>query len=102
MSEKSTQLNTQRILQLDGYLEPFLPVIERRYKQFQQWKNVIFEHEGGYKNFMKGYETKGFTVKEDGTVVYREWAPNAREANLIGEFSLSRLTPCPILVLKFL
>lgn len=90
MSEKFTQLNTQGILQLDGYLEPFLPLIERRHKQFQQWKNTIFEHEGGYENFTKGYEVMGFTMKEDGTVVYREWAPNAREANLIGEFSWSK------------
>ncbi|KAG9317381.1 glycoside hydrolase family 13 protein [Chiua virens] len=29
----------------------------------------------------------GFTVKDDGTVIYREWAPNAREANLIGDFN---------------
>ncbi|KAF8450618.1 glycoside hydrolase family 13 protein [Boletus edulis BED1] len=87
MSEKSTQFNPQDIVQLDGYLEAFLPAIERRHKQFQQWKDVIFKHEGGYENFTKGYEVMGFTVKDDGTVVYREWAPNAREANLIGDFN---------------
>lgn len=91
MAEKSvqTQLNSQDILRLDGYLEPFLPAIERRHKKFQQWKDAIFEYEGGYEKFTKGYEVMGFTVMEDGTVVYREWAPNAQEANLIGDFSLS-------------
>ncbi|KAI9574760.1 glycoside hydrolase family 13 protein, partial [Boletus coccyginus] len=79
-------LNSQDILRLDGYLEPFLPAIERRHKQFQQRKAVIFEHEGGYEKFTKGYEVMGFTA-EDGTVVYREWAPNAQEANLIGDFN---------------
>jgi len=89
MAEKlvQTQLNSQDILRLDGYLKPFLPAIERRYKQFQQWKNAIFEHEGGYEKFTKGYEVMGFSVMEDGTVVYREWAPNAQEANLIGDFN---------------
>lgn len=94
MSDKSTQFNTQDIIQLDPYLEPFLPAIERRHKQFQQCKDAIFDHEGGYENFTKGYELMGFTVKEDGTVVYREWAPNAREANLIGDFSLSKCSTC--------
>lgn len=89
MSDELTQLNTQYILQLDPYLEPSLPAIERRHKQFQQWKDTIFEHEGGYEKFTKSYEVMGLTVKEDGAVVYREWAPNAQEANLIGDFSLS-------------
>jgi 1,4-alpha-glucan branching enzyme len=26
-------------------------------------------------------------VKEDGTIIYREWAPNALQASLIGDFS---------------
>lgn len=102
MSEKSAQLNTQGILQLDGYLEPFLPVIERRHKQFQQWKDIIFKNEGGYDKFTKGYEVMGFTVKEDGAVVYREWAPNAQEANLIGDFSWSNFTTCRLLSLTYL
>jgi hypothetical protein len=29
----------------------------------------------------------GFTVAKDGTITYREWAPGASSANLIGEFS---------------
>ena len=89
MAEK---LNSQDILRLDGYLEPFIPAIERRQMQFQQWKNVIFEHEGGYEKFTKGYGVMGFTVKENGTIVYREWAPNAQEANLIGDFSLFKIS----------
>lgn len=88
------QINQQDILKLDGYLEPFLPAIERRHRQFQQWKDAIIAHEGGYETFTKGYEVMGFTVKEDGAVVYREWAPNAREANLIGDFSLSISFTC--------
>lgn len=31
----------------------------------------------------------GFTVAKDGTITYREWAPAAASANLIGDFSKS-------------
>lgn len=86
MSEP-TAFDPTHILGLDGYLKPFSPAIERRYARFQRWKDAIFQHEGGYEKFTKGYEVMGLTVKDDGTVVYREWAPNATEANLIGEFN---------------
>lgn len=33
----------------------------------------------------------GFTVAKDGTITYREWAPGAATANLIGDFSASAL-----------
>ena len=29
----------------------------------------------------------GFQVTKDGTITYREWAPGAHSASLIGEFS---------------
>ncbi|KAH7887555.1 glycoside hydrolase family 13 protein [Phlebopus sp. FC_14] len=87
MTEIAEKLDSAPILQLDGYLEPFLSTLERRRQRFQAWKDTIFQSEGGYEKFTKGYEVMGFTVKEDSTVVYREWAPNAKEANLIGDFN---------------
>jgi 1,4-alpha-glucan branching enzyme len=77
------------ILDLDSWLEPFLPAIAHRHQSFTNLKNTIQEHEGGYESFTKGYLKFGLNVKEDGTIVYREWAPNAREAVLIGDFSPS-------------
>jgi 1,4-alpha-glucan branching enzyme len=35
----------------------------------------------------KGYEKYGFNVQANGDVVYREWAPNAMRAYLIGDFN---------------
>jgi 1,4-alpha-glucan branching enzyme len=83
----SASFDPKSIISLDPYLEPFVPALEERYKTFKGWKNTIVQHEGGYDKFTKGYERLGFTVGEDGTVVYREWAPGADEAVLIGEFS---------------
>ncbi|KAI0321955.1 glycoside hydrolase [Amylostereum chailletii] len=75
------------VLQLDSWLEPFLPAIGHRHEAFQRWKDTISQHEGGYDAFTKGYEKFGFNVKQDGSVVYREWAPGAKEATLIGDFN---------------
>ena len=36
---------------------------------------------------MQGFERFGFNVQPNGDVVYREWAPNALRAYLIGDFS---------------
>ena len=77
------------ILKIDGYLEPFIPAITSRYALFQHWKDKIQSSEGGLDKFAKGYNKFGFNVHENGEIVYREWAPNASEAVLIGEFSLT-------------
>ncbi|KAI0307022.1 glycoside hydrolase [Multifurca ochricompacta] len=84
------------ILNLDPWLEPFLPAISHRYQLFTKLKNTIQELEGGYDSFTKGFLNFGFNVKEDASVVYREWAPNAREAVLIGDFNDWNRTSHPL------
>jgi hypothetical protein len=79
----------KEILNLDPWLEPFVPAIAHRYQCFKKWKDTIQEHEGGYDSFTKGYLKYGFNVNEDASITYREWAPNAVEAVLIGDFSSS-------------
>lgn len=81
----------QKVLSLDSWLEPFLPAIAHRHGRFQQWKDTIAQYEGGYDAFSKGYEKFGLNVNDKGEIVYREWAPNATEAALIGDFSKSML-----------
>lgn len=36
----------------------------------------------------QGYEKFGFNVASNGDITYREWAPNATTAHLIGDFSM--------------
>ena len=81
------RLDKQTVLDLDPWLEPFVPAIATRYDRFQEWKQKIQQHEGGYDAFSKGYNKFGLTVDDAGRITYREWAPNAVEASLIGEFS---------------
>lgn len=63
------------VIKLDPYLEPFQGTIKSRYSKAQEWIKNINDHEGGLDKFSKGYEKFGFTVAQDGTITYREWAP---------------------------
>ena len=54
-----------------------------------QWLKTLEESEGGIENFTKGYEYYGIHVKDDNSVVAREWAPGAIAVYLTGEFSMN-------------
>lgn len=38
--------------------------------------------------FFQGYEIFGLNAQPNGDIKYREWAPNAVEASLVGDFSM--------------
>ncbi|KAF9021483.1 glycoside hydrolase [Hymenopellis radicata] len=80
-------LDPKVVLGIDGYLEPNVPAIVHRHDLFRKLKDAIEQHEGGYDSFTKGYLKFGLNVGSNGEVVYREWAPNAKEAYLIGDFN---------------
>lgn len=81
------KLDTKPIMKMDPWLEPYLPGIEKRWELFAKWKGTIDSAEGGYEKFSRGYERFGLQAYDDGTITYREWAPNAVKANLVGDFS---------------
>ncbi|GAO49934.1 hypothetical protein G7K_4070-t1 [Saitoella complicata NRRL Y-17804] len=72
---------------IDPWLKPFTDSIRHRYDECQKWIKNIDQSEGGLEKFSRGYEMFGFIVKSDGTVTYREWAPGAKEASLVGDFN---------------
>ncbi|KAI9763578.1 MAG: alpha-1,4-glucan branching enzyme [Candelina submexicana] len=75
------------VIQLDPWLSPFRDALRSRYSHAQKWIKTIDETEGGLEKFSRGREKFGFNVKENGEIVYREWAPNATQAFLIGDFN---------------
>jgi 1,4-alpha-glucan branching enzyme len=79
------------VLNLDGYLKPHLPAIATRYRYMRDWQHKIDQTEGGMEKFTRGWERFGLNVGPKNEVIYREWAPNAVKASLIGEFSMSSL-----------
>ena len=76
-------------MQLDPWLSPFRDALRSRYSRAQRWIKAIDDTEGGLDTFSKGNEKFGFVVHENGDIMYREWAPNALRAYLIGDFSES-------------
>ena len=75
------------VIQTDPYLEPFRPALKHRFAKAQTWLKHINDTEGGLEKFSRGYKRFGFTFSGNGDIVYREWAPNAEQAFLIGEFN---------------
>ncbi|PKA62389.1 1,4-alpha-glucan-branching enzyme 2-2, chloroplastic/amyloplastic [Apostasia shenzhenica] len=76
----------QRIYEYDPYLQSHRAHLDYRYSQYKNMRELIDKHEGGLDAFSRGYEKFGFTRSEAG-VTYREWAPGAKSASLIGDFN---------------
>lgn len=87
-------LDSETVLDLDPWLKDEVPAILHRHDLFRRWKDTIIRTEGGYDSFTKGYDRFGLNVQPDNSVVYREWAPNAKEAVLTGDFSMSASLSC--------
>jgi 1,4-alpha-glucan branching enzyme len=96
------------VVRLDPWLAPFEESLRRRYTKAQDWITAINQSEGGLEKFsrvcdpipslashiltcLKGKEKFGLNIDKQNNITYREWAPNATEAFLIGEFSISLL-----------
>ena len=71
----------------DEWLKPYLGVIERRKSHVRNLTSRITSGSGGsLADFASGHEYFGLHRTDNGWV-FREWAPNAVEIFLIGEFS---------------
>lgn len=77
---------TFEILHIDPYLKPYESVLRRRYDMFQQFLKHFEEYEG-LDVFTRSYQRMGLNVQPNGDIIYREWAPNAVFASLVGDFS---------------
>lgn len=74
------------ILKVDGYLEPFKKHFEYRLKKYNEVLDEIEKNEGSLYQFAHGYEKLGFNETDQG-IMFREWAPNAKEVYLMGDFN---------------
>ncbi|KAF3320765.1 1,4-alpha-glucan-branching enzyme 1 [Carex littledalei] len=76
----------QRIYEIDPMLEGHKAHLEYRYSRYREMRSLIDQHEGGLDAFSRGYEKLGFTRSAEG-ITYREWAPGANAASLVGDFN---------------
>eukprot|EP01114_Cavostelium_apophysatum_P006914 TRINITY_DN1849_c0_g1_i1.p1 TRINITY_DN1849_c0_g1~~TRINITY_DN1849_c0_g1_i1.p1 ORF type:complete len:769 (+),score=190.37 TRINITY_DN1849_c0_g1_i1:110-2416(+) len=75
-----------RVIHDDPWLEPCAQALRDRYSRYLYKKKMIEDNEGGLDKFSQGYKKMGFNRTEGG-IMYREWAPNARQAFLMGDFN---------------
>ncbi|GAO14890.1 uncharacterized protein UV8b_05055 [Ustilaginoidea virens] len=75
------------VVKLDPWLEPFSAALRQRFAKAQDWIDNIDKYEGGLEKFSMGFEQFGLNVNEDNSITYREWAPNAVCASIVGEFN---------------
>lgn len=71
----------------DGWLAPYEREIHARLRLFDAQMARITRRYGSLMSCAEGYARFGFNREEDGSWVYREWAPAAREMFLIGDFN---------------
>ncbi|GAA5999910.1 1,4-alpha-glucan branching enzyme [Rhodotorula paludigena] len=76
-----------QVIREDPYLEPFEGAIQHRTDRYEKWLDDIRTHEGGVDRFSQGYKSYGLHAQPNGDVRYREWAPNAHTAALVGDFN---------------
>lgn len=79
---------TTELFNIDPWLKPFKEQVDRRYAIAQGWVKKLEHDEQGLLKFSEGYKYFGFNIDEKtNSVTYREWAPNAVKASLIGDFN---------------
>jgi hypothetical protein len=74
------------IMALDPQLAAHEGHLRYRQQQYLRTKASIERHEGSLAAFALGYQKMGIT-RQGGATVYREWAPGAAAAQLIGDFN---------------
>ena len=84
-----------RVLELNPQLQPFAGDIELRMFNYHNTKHRLMPQGGTLKDFANGHEYFGIH-RVDGGWVYREWAPNAYQLYLTGDFNNWNQTQYPL------
>ena len=81
-----TRPSKLKILEIDPWLQPFKNDLSVRMKEYEKNKKKLLKSHDNFKNFANGHLYFGFHEVENGWI-YREWAPNAHNLSLIGDFN---------------
>ena len=74
------------ILQYDPYLEPYKADLSYRLFEFSRTKKRLLGMEGKLTDFANGHKYFGFQQEKE-YWTFREWAPHAEKAFLVGDFN---------------
>jgi 1,4-alpha-glucan branching enzyme len=74
------------LVQEDPWLDPYADIIQKRYEAAVNRKAEFVNATGSLKNFASGFLYYGIHRIQEGWV-FREWAPNASQIYLVGDFN---------------
>lgn len=75
-------------IDVDPWLEPFANELASRRYNCLNWLKTFDENENGLLEFASSYKKYGLQPNpKDFSITYKEWAPNAVRASLIGDFN---------------
>lgn len=74
------------VLNVDPGLQSYKDHFNYRVRRYAEQKSLFEQFEESIEKFAQGYLKFGFN-REEGGIVYREWAPAAQEAQVIGDFN---------------
>lgn len=84
--------NSLRILKNDPWLNPYSQILEARNEGTVKLKKRLCKNAGSLKSFASGHLYYGLH-KSDREWVFREWAPNAWNIFLVGDFNNWQVSP---------
>ncbi|MDE7452423.1 MAG: alpha amylase C-terminal domain-containing protein [Paramuribaculum sp.] len=78
---------TLNLIKNDPWMEPYAPAIIGRHEDAVKKEAELIGASGSLDSFANAHNYFGLHRSADGGWVFREWAPNATEVTLIGDFS---------------
>lgn len=75
------------IFKQDPWLENYKSTFQDRFAKFHAWLEKFNQDETSLDQFTRSFEKFGLIKLSDNTIEYREYAPNAKDVYLIGEFN---------------
>jgi len=82
------QIEKLAIIQEDGWLDPYFQDVYDRFQRYEKARKEIEDAEGSLLNFARAHNYYGIHFSEERNGwIYREWAPNAHDLFLIGDFN---------------
>lgn len=88
-------IDEKKIIEIDPYLAPFSKDIDLRMDLYKTKRRELVDDSEKLSAFADGYNYFGFHRTRSGWV-YREWAPNADEMYLTGDFNGWDIESCPL------
>ncbi|EGR28235.1 hypothetical protein IMG5_180920, partial [Ichthyophthirius multifiliis] len=98
IQEKINQIDIENfpIFELDNIIKEHKPYFKKIFTLFQQKLDQINQNEGSLLQFAKSYQKYGFNITQD-YLIYKEYAPMAKEVYLFGEFNNWNRTQYPLI-----